>query len=249
MMRYLFSYNYPTQYFGWKYMTEIPFGKTLIQATILTVQQEIAANSRIFAKRLQQVGKRYCPSWKVVNLKARTMKRTLFLLICFLTVNLIIAQDRKFRLSANVSLSIPTYTEISSMAIGLGANGEFAINRKWATLITADFHHFFGTVINHFNQDTIKGFSILPVMAGLKIYPNEKFYLGAQAGVSVGLQHAGNCPAIGAFTGILVPLKGGNKVDIGLKFTGIMRQTSFPENTFLNRGGYSFLSGRIGYFF
>jgi hypothetical protein len=159
------------------------------------------------------------------------------------------AQDHKFRLSANAYLSIPTYKEISSMAIGFGAGGEFAINKKWATIFTADFHNFYGTVIDHFNKDTIKGFSILPLMAGLKFYTNEKFYLGAQAGVSVGLKHAGNCPAIAAITGMLVPLKNGNKVDIGLKFTGIKRQTSFPENTFLKRGGYSFLSGRIGYFF
>jgi hypothetical protein len=159
------------------------------------------------------------------------------------------AQDHKFRLSANLSLSVPTYKEISSMAIGFGANGEFAINKRWATLFSADFHHFYGTVIDHFKNDTIKGFSILPVMAGLKYYAKEKFYLGAQAGVSVGLQHAGNCPAIAAFTGMLLPLRNDKKMDIGLKFTGIKRQTSFPENTFLNRGGYSFLSGRIGFFF
>src|SRR5688572_17642460 len=116
------------------------------------------------------------------------MKRTFFLLICLFTLSRVMAQDHKFRLSANAYLSIPTYKEISSMAIGFGAGGEFAINKKWATIFSADFHNFYGTVIDHFNKDTIKGFSILPVMAGLKFYTIEKFYLGAQAGVSVGLK-------------------------------------------------------------
>jgi hypothetical protein len=48
---------------------------------------------------------------------------------------------------------------------------------------------------------------------------------------------------------MLVPLKSGNKIDIGLKFTAALNQASIPENNFLNRGGYSFLSGNIGFFF
>jgi len=86
-------------------------------------------------------------------------------------------------------------------------------------------------------------------MAGLKYYSKEKFYIGAQGGIVVGLKHTGNCPGLGLSTGMLVPLKNGNKVDIGLKFTAALSQVSIPENNFLDRGGYNFLSGNIGFFF
>lgn len=177
------------------------------------------------------------------------MLKTVLFFLCLLIANLIMAQDHKFRASAHISLSVPTYSEIPSMGAGLGATGEFAINKKWATLFSLDFHNFYGKVIDHFNQDTIKGFSILPIMAGFKYYSKEKFYLGAQGGVVVGLKHSGNCPGLSLSTGMLVPLKNGNKVDLGLKFTAALSQTSIPENNFLDRGGYNFLSGSIGFFF
>ena len=177
------------------------------------------------------------------------MQKTLLLFISMLITNLIIGQDHKFRASAHVTLSIPTYKDIPSMGAGLGTTGEFAINKKWATLFSIDFHNFYGKVIDHFNQDTIKGFSILPVMAGLKYYSKEKFYIGAQGGIVVGLKHTGNCPGLAASTGMLLPLKNGHKVDIGLKFTAALSQVSIPENNFLDRGGYNFLSGNIGFFF
>ncbi len=177
------------------------------------------------------------------------MQKTVLLFLSLFTGSLIYSQDHKFRASAHVSLSIPTYKEIPSMGAGIGATGEFAINRKWATLFSVDFHNFYGKVIDHFNQDTIKGFSILPIMAGLKYYSKEKFYIGAQGGVVVGLKHTGNCPGLGLSTGMLLPLKSGNKVDIGLKFTAALSQVSIPENNFLDRGGYNFLSGSIGFFF
>jgi hypothetical protein len=177
------------------------------------------------------------------------MQKTVLLFVGLLMGNLIIAQDHKFRASAHVSLSIPTYKEIPSMGAGFGATGEFAINKKWATLFSVDFHNFYGRIIDHFNQDTIKGFSILPVMGGIKYYSKEKFYIGAQGGIVVGLKHAGNCPGLAAITGMLVPLKNGNKVDIGLRFTAALSQVSIPENNFLDRGGYNFLSGTIGFFF
>jgi hypothetical protein len=177
------------------------------------------------------------------------MQKTLLLFLSLLVGNLIIAQDHKFRASAHVSLSIPTYKEIPSMGAGFGATGEFAINKKWATLFSVDFHNFYGKVIDHFNLDTIKGFSILPVMAGLKYYSREKFYIGAQGGVVVGLKHSGNCPGLSVSTGMLLPLKNEHKVDIGLRFTAALSQTSIPENNFLDRGGYNFVSGSIGFFF
>lgn len=177
------------------------------------------------------------------------MLKTVLLFLSLLIGNLIMSQDHKFRASAHVTLSVPTNTDISSMGAGLGATGEFGINKKWATLFSLDFHNFYGEVIDHFNQDTIKGFSILPIMAGFKYYSKEKFYIGAQGGVVVGLKHAGNCPGLSASTGMLVPLKNGNKVDIGIKFTAALSQTSIPENNFLDRGGYNFLSGSIGFFF
>lgn len=177
------------------------------------------------------------------------MKKFLLLIFSFLNISILIAQDHKFHLNTHVSLSAPTYKEIPSMGAGFGVSGEFAINRRWATIISTDFYNFYGRVIDHFNQDTIKGFSILPVMAGIKYYSKEKFYIGAQGGIVVGLKHAGNYPGLAASTGMLMPLKGGNKIDIGLKFTAALSQASIPENNFLNRGGYSFLSGNIGFFF
>jgi hypothetical protein len=177
------------------------------------------------------------------------MQKILLLFLSLQIVNLIIAQDHKFRASAHVSLSVPTYKEIPSMGAGIGTTGEFAINKKWATLFSVDFHNFYGKVIDHFNQDTIKGFSILPIMGGIKYYSKEKYYIGAQGGIVIGLKHAGNCPALSASTGMLVPLKNGHKVDIGLNFTAALSQVSIPENNFLDRGGYNFLSGSIGFFF
>ncbi|MEO5562194.1 MAG: hypothetical protein ABIR18_02140, partial [Chitinophagaceae bacterium] len=152
------------------------------------------------------------------------MKKNLLVFTLLFAVLYLKAQEPKLKISINAELVVPTYAEIPSMGIGGAVNADYLLSRKVSAALTVGYDHFYGNVFDVFTDETIHGFSILPVMVGVKYYFPSQFYISGQGGMVVGLKHAGNAPALSPGIGMLLPVNGKRKIDIGLKFTGVLSQ-------------------------
>ncbi|MEP6597511.1 MAG: hypothetical protein ABJA71_16270 [Ginsengibacter sp.] len=159
------------------------------------------------------------------------------------------AQSQKLTFSIGPQVSVPTFNGINSTGIGGGFSIERFFSKKLTGFIDISLNYFNGNVLDHFKNDTIKGFTVMPVLAGAIYFFTDKFYLSGAAGIVIGLHNAGNHLALSPGTGILIPISATSKIDLGLKLIGIPTGYSFSENNFLNKGGYSFLTFRIAYMF
>ena len=178
------------------------------------------------------------------------MKKTLSLLmIIFFAIRDTHAQSHKVKFAIGPEVSVPTYSGISSIGIGGGTYLEYFLNKKLAVTGDISFNYFKGNIFDFFKNDTINGFSIMPVLAGGKYFFTDKFYAAASAGLIIGLRNAGNHLALSPGAGIVIPFSETSAIDIGVKLIGVPRGYSFSENSFLNKGGYSFLTFRIAYVF
>lgn len=178
------------------------------------------------------------------------MKKTLSLLmIIFFAVSDTNAQSHKIKFAIGPEVSVPTYSGISSSGIGGGTYLEYFLNKKLAVTGDISVNYFKGNIFDFFKNDTINGFSIMPVLAGGRYFLTDKFYAGALAGLIIGLHNAGNHLALSPEAGIMIPFSSASAIDFGVKLIGVPRGYSFSENSFLNKGGYSFLTFRIAYVF
>jgi hypothetical protein len=159
------------------------------------------------------------------------------------------AQHKKLNFSIGPEVSVPTFSGITSPGIGGSISLEHFFSGKIAATIDISYNYFKGNVFDFFKQDTINGFSVMPVLVGGKYFFTDKFYISGAAGLIIGLHNAGNHLALSPGAGFLIPVSASSKIDLGVNLTGVPVGYSFSENSFLNKGGYSFLSFRIAYVF
>ncbi len=157
------------------------------------------------------------------------------------------AQNPKVQLAIGPEFLQPTYSGISSSGIGGGVEAGYFLNKKFEININLSYHHFNGDVIDFYKKDTIHGFSIIPVLPGLKYFITKRLYANAAAGIVVGAKNAGNHFALSPSVGLLLPVSSKSAIDIGIKLIGVPLGYSFSENIFLNKGGYSYLGFRVAY--
>lgn len=178
------------------------------------------------------------------------MKKILLSLFLIFSATVIVhAQVHETKFSIGPEVAVPTYAGITSNGIGGGVTLEYFLNKKVAVTGGISFNHFKGEVFNNFKHDTINGFSVMPVLFGAKYFIIHSFYVSGSAGVIVGLHNAGNHLALSPGVGIEIPVSSKTGVDVGVKLIGIPTGYSFSENSFLNKGGYSFLTCRLAYIF
>lgn len=166
-----------------------------------------------------------------------------------IAVSSINAQSQKLKFSIGPEFLVPTFSGIPSSGVGGGICLEQFFNKKIAGAIDINFNYFRGNVFDFYKKDTIKGFSIMPVLAGGKYFFTNKFYLSGAIGLIIGLHNAGNHLALSPGTGLLIPVSATSKIDLEVNLTGVPTGYSFPENNFLNKGGYSFLTFKAAYVF
>ncbi len=161
----------------------------------------------------------------------------------------IYAQNKKMKFSIGPQISLPTYTGINSSGIGGGLSTEHSFNKKIGGFVDVSYNYFNGNVYDLFKHDTIKGFGIMPVFLGAKYFLTNRFYMSGAAGIVIGINNAGNHAALSPGAGLIVPISTTANMDVGVRLIAVPTGFSFPENSFLNKGGYSFLSLRIAYQF
>jgi hypothetical protein len=104
-------------------------------------------------------------------------------------------------------------------------------------------------VKNLFTDEITDGFILMPMMIGVKWRPGNNLYFAGKVGAVAGLKNASTNFAAAPGVGYLVNMKGKQKPDVALNLVCAAGMASIPENTFLDKGGYSFLSLKLAYRF
>ena len=171
------------------------------------------------------------------------------LTITICAINNTHAQNKKISFSIGPEFSVATFSGISGTGIGAGITIEHFFNKRIEGNIAISFNRFNNDVFNFDKTDTLKGFSVMPVLPGIKYFITNKFYASGAIGMVIGIHNAANHFALSPGIGLLIPFSEKSKIDMNIKLIGVPAGYSFPENIFLNKGGYSYITFRVGYVF
>ena len=175
------------------------------------------------------------------------MKNACLFTILFIS-SITFAQTSRTLISLGPEFSLPTYKEFPSNGIGGSASIQFRSKRKISATIDVGYNYFRGHVINYWFPDTIRGFSLVPVLGGVKLSATKKFYAAVRGGLTfsyngfIGLTFS---PAVG----VTLPNNKNPRIDLGARWMGIMGVPTYPEKTFIEKGNYSYLNLRAAIVF
>ena len=176
------------------------------------------------------------------------MKKFALLLPLVLLSTLLSAQRRTI-FSIGPELSVSTHNQIPSPGIGASVGMEVRSFTRISITSEISYNHFNGEVINKFTDDTIRGFSKMPIVAGIKGKIWKGAYLVVRGGLGIGLKNAATSFAFAPGAGWLLHRNEKPFLDLGIRWMLTPGLPSFSENSILNRGGYSYLNFRIAYVF
>jgi hypothetical protein len=153
------------------------------------------------------------------------------------------SQTRKNFLGIGGEFSYPVHAYQSNKAIGLGLNikGEHFFSSKFSGLASIGYTSYHGKLV-YWNGTEDEDFALSPVLIGGRFFI-QRFYMELQAGVAISSSENVNtsftiAPAIGFMY---------KKLDLAIRLFAIPAMPSIPENTFLEKGGYSYLTFRFFY--
>ena len=93
-----------------------------------------------------------------------------------------------FQFGAGIRAGLPVgdFGDTHSFGIGGELQGEYGFSKNFSGIITSGFTHFFGKT-ETIGSITVEyeGVGLIPVIAGLRYYPSNNIFLGAQAGVGI----------------------------------------------------------------
>lgn len=143
----------------------------------------------------------------------------------------------KFSAGLEVGLPVGDFKTISSIGFGASLQGEYAVSEKAGITLSAGYLSFSGKSIDLGGLGPVKypSTSIVPILAGAKIYFSEKVYGHAQVGISIFNNGGGSAftyaPAIGVMAS--------ENIDFSLKYQAATK----------SGGTISFLGLRAAYTF
>jgi hypothetical protein len=122
----------------------------------------------------------------------------------------------KFNAGVEVGLPIGDFSDISSIGIGTSAQGEYAASEKLGITLNVGYLTFSGKSVDLGILGSVKlpSTSIVPILAGVKIYFSEKVYGHAQAGISIFNNDLGTAFTYAPSIGVMAT----EKIDISLKY-------------------------------
>lgn len=115
---------------------------------------------------------------------------TVFYILFFLS-SIGIAQKNRLVFSAGPAILIPTYSQINSTGFGIGTGIEYNLNEKISIAADIDINIFNSNVNNIFTNKITNGFTIMPLLAGIRWTAFKNIYFTGKAGVVAGLKNAG----------------------------------------------------------
>ena len=120
--------------------------------------------------------------------------KKLFLLLSFTSLLVIAkAQDDNasaktsatgFHFGAGINLGLPIgdFGDIESFGIGAEVQPEYNLSDMFSIYGSAGYTHFFGKSVGGYKYD---GVGLIPILAGVRVYPAPQFFIGAKAGLGI----------------------------------------------------------------
>lgn len=156
------------------------------------------------------------------------MKKVLLVVVItvagFLGANAQPPEGFQFGGGVRVGLPIGDFSDTHSFGVGAELQGEYGFSEMIAGIITTGYTSFFGKDYDTgFGTVKVDAVGYIPILAGIRVYPSENFFIGAQAGYGI---LTGNGDSEGAFN--YQPQIGYNasKFQIALNYNGLSKDGS-----------------------
>lgn len=114
-----------------------------------------------------------------------------FLILAFaagtaVSVNAQAPDGFQFGAGLRFGLPIGDFSEISTFGIGGELQGEFGFNSKVSGVVTTGYSSFLGKKIDVLGTPVkLDATGYIPVLAGVRYYPSNNIFIGAQAGLGI----------------------------------------------------------------
>ena len=156
--------------------------------------------------------------------KTNFMKK--ILLVATFLVAGFIGANAQFSFGGGIRLGMPIgdFSDTHSFGIGAEVQGEYSFSENFTGIITTGYTSFFGKTVNFgFGDVELDAVGLIPIIAGVRVYPSSNFFIGAQAGYGI---LTGNGDSEGAF--MYQPQVGynANKFQIALNYNGLSKDGS-----------------------
>ena len=152
--------------------------------------------------------------------------KKVFLAAAFVVAGFLSA-NAQFTFGAGVRLGLPVGDFGDSHSFGIGAEiqGEYNFSEKFSGIITTGYTNFFGKTVDvpPFGEIEFESAGLIPIIAGVRVYPTTTFFIGAQAGYGI---LTGNGDSEGAFC--YQPQIGynGSKFQVALNYNALSKDGS-----------------------
>jgi hypothetical protein len=90
-----------------------------------------------------------------------------------------------FHFGAGINLGLPIgdFGDFWSFGIGVEAQGEYMFSEKFSGVVNSGYTSFFGKDLgNGVKADAV---GLIPILAGVRVYPSSQFFIGARAGLGI----------------------------------------------------------------
>lgn len=118
------------------------------------------------------------------------MKKTV-LILSFLIGSVVAVNAQApdgFQFGGGVRLGLPIgdFSDSHSFGIGAELQGEYGFSEKFSGVITGGYTSFFGKSIDILGTSVkVDAVGLIPIIAGVRVYPSESVFIGAQAGLGI----------------------------------------------------------------
>ena len=156
------------------------------------------------------------------------MKKSILVIAVIITsISSIRAQaPHGFQFGAGIRAALPIgdFSDTHSFGIGGELQGEYGFSEFFSAVINTGYTSFFGkTIMIGPSSVKVDAVGLIPIIAGVRVYPSSKFFIGAQAGYSI---LTGNGTSEGAFN--YQPQIGfnGDHIQVALNYNGLSKSGS-----------------------
>lgn len=116
--------------------------------------------------------------------------KKVFLATAFIVASFIGAKGQEgftFGAGVRVGLPIGDFSDSHSFGIGVEAQGEYQFSEMFSGVITSGYTSFFGKKYDIPGVGSYKADAagLIPILAGVRVYPSTNFFIGAQAGYGI----------------------------------------------------------------
>ena len=113
--------------------------------------------------------------------------KKLVIIALFMTTACIGAKAQfSFGAGVNLALPIGDFADTHSFGVGAEAQGEYQFSEMFSGVINTGYTHFFGKEITVLGTPVeVESVGLIPIMAGVRVYPSTQFFIGARAGVGI----------------------------------------------------------------